>query len=644
MSASEFLIPEYWLTGLGSWAVSYLLHSSVILGGVLLLTHFISALSESHKDVLLKIGLLAGILTASVQFIQSSNGVAVSTIAIPLQQNQAADTVENDQLGRILSSQGLQLLIPQQRPALPGTNQTEQKIDWLKVILLCWSFGILLFGMRFLWLWRRFNAHTGERKPVTDQNTLDLCERLRQKVAIKRPIRLTCSERIASPMAIGLSQICIPDKLWEQVDEEQLTAIIAHELAHLSRTDPLWLFFWHLMGVVFFFQPLNKLAQLSFQSRAEFLADATAVRQTKDPVAMVNSLMSAAKLVNSTLRSNMAAHLLGSNASLMARAQMLLAENPQKTKTPLPLILLIALLVVSISAYWLPSVSLTRHAHIGEMPKYGELNADNALPWTQFSDTRLNFESNIDFSHSIAGAQKIMRTRRVTFDYELDGIAAIKAFGQLRFASQTIYSTKYLVIESDYQNKVWYQYKVDGELIDDQVQALDFMRWMLNSNFAEDDEFKRKMMRMYIVQGTNDQAWQIAQRFQLFLDKPQPHLTEQDLSVVRTLQQQAPLLVHGSGEKADSSLHFFNAMAHSGDNMASFNDFGFLAISSKTRKPGSLSIQYNLNDHQLLELFAEANGADYVPGETEKALVHFLVRLHFKVPQSNIRWFEEQAN
>jgi hypothetical protein len=70
---NESGLPAYWLTGLGSWALSYTLHSSVILGSVLLLNRFAGFISQSGKDVLLKIGLVAAMLRASIAVVQSSN-------------------------------------------------------------------------------------------------------------------------------------------------------------------------------------------------------------------------------------------------------------------------------------------------------------------------------------------------------------------------------------------------------------------------------------------------------------------------------------------------------------------------------------------------------------------------------------------
>lgn len=642
---NELLIPEYWLTGLGSWAVSYVLHSSVILGVLLLLTYLVGALSESNKDVLLKIGLIAGMLSASLQFVQSSNGIAVSTIAMSLNASVGDSThsIMTNATGRILVAEGLQVLVPE--PIIEQEQPLAVKTNWLQVFLLAWLVCSLLFAIRFFWLWQRFKQTIGHRKLLQHEQTLALCQRLQNNMGLSAKVKLTCSSRLVSPMAIGLHEVCIPDGLWNQVDNEQLTAIIAHELAHLARKDPIWLFFWHLMGIVFFFQPLNKITQLSFQSRAEFLADATAVRQTKDPVAMVNSLMTAAKLLNGVAKSNLAPPLLGNNATIVARSQRLLSENLLNTRTPVLLIIIAAAMIVSASTYYLPSVSLISHDSHIDIPAYGQLNQNNALPWTEFSDTRMSFQSNIDHNQSKAGVRQMLRTRLVTFDYHLDGISDIERGGQLRFVSQSIYGSRFLVIERDWSGKAWYQFHVDGELVDNQKQADLFIQQMLDSSLGQSDEFKRRVMPLYVEQGSYSTAQrieaEISRQLNLAINTTADYLTEKEFSISRKLLEQAQVFSKGGQYDETQGLVFFNAMAHSSTHMASFNDFGYLAISPKRKTAGGRALQYNLNNPQLLQLFAKAQGSYYQPGKTEKALVHFLVRLYFKVPQAQIQWLEE---
>ncbi|NQZ07906.1 MAG: M56 family metallopeptidase [Algicola sp.] len=641
----DLFIPEYWLTGLGSWAVSYLLHSTVILGVVLLLTHFGKLISESRKDVLLKMGLVAGILTASLQFVQSSNGTFVSTIVVDVAPVPGKADNQLSSESRIISTKNLIMVVPEQMAAAPASQNGQRfTINWLNGLLVFWLAGSVFFAVRFVWLWQSFKRTIGKRTVLEHQPTIDLCCRLKEKMGINRQIELTQSDQITSPMAIGLSQICIPHGLWLEVDEEQLTAIIAHELAHLSRIDPIWLFFWHLMSIVFFFQPFNKLTQLSFQSRAEFLADATAVRQTKDPVAMVNSLMSAAKLASRGSFSSLTSHLLGRNATIVERSRLLLAEKLVKTKTSVSFILIAATVIVVASALLLPSISLASREVGVDMAEQIKLTPENSQPWGTYKNTTLRFQTNLNYRESIAGKQIILQTRRVHFAHDLDGIARLGPFGELRFISRSIYGTRSLVISADWRGDAVYQFKAGDEQIFDQRAANDFIRQLLDEGLGQSDVFKRKMLKMYIDPLPTTKK---VSSYQLALEDLNRALVNQngyysagDLVVVRAMLD-APRVFVDVEQEAKSQQRFFNAMAHSGAYMASVNDFGYLSISHKQQNNVQVATRYNLNNARLLELFVKATGLTYVAGDSEKALVKFLVRLHFDVPPDGIKWLEE---
>jgi beta-lactamase regulating signal transducer with metallopeptidase domain len=641
----ELLIPEYWLTGLGSWGVSYLLHSTVILGVVLLLTHFGNFISESRKDVLLKMGLVAGILTASLQFVQSSNGAFVRTIVVDVAPLPSKIGNQLSSESRIISTKNLIMVVPEQMAAAP-LSQSGQRftINWLNGLLAFWLGGCVFFALRFVWLWQSFKRTIGKRTVLEHQPTIDLCCQLKEKIGINRQIDLTQSDQITSPMAIGLSQICIPHGLWLEVDEEQLKAIIAHELAHLSRIDPIWLFFWHLMSIVFFFQPFNKLTQLSFQSRAEFLADATAVRQTKDPVAMVNSLMSAAKLASRGSFSSLTSHLLGRNATIVERSRLLLAEKLVETKSSVSFILIAATVIVVASSLLLPSISLASREIGVDMAEQVKLTPANSQPWETYKNSTLRFQTNLNYRESIAGKQIILQTRRVNFSHDLDGIAALGPFGELRFISRSIYGTRSLVISADWRGEAVYQFKSGDELIFDQQAATQFIRQLLDEGLGKSDVFKRKMLKMYIDPLPNTKK---ISSYQLALKDLNRSLVNQngyystgDLVVVKAMLDSPEVFVDVEQE-AKSQQRFFNAMAHSGAYMASVNDFGYLSISHKQQNNVQVATRYNLNNARLLDLFVKATGQTYVAGDSEKALVKFLVRLHFDVPPDGIKWLEE---
>ena len=66
-------------------------------------------------------------------------------------------------------------------------------------------------------------------------------------------------------------EICLPQQALTQLDAEQQAALLAHELAHVARRDPLWLLLSGALECLFFFQPLIRVASRRMQDCAEYL-------------------------------------------------------------------------------------------------------------------------------------------------------------------------------------------------------------------------------------------------------------------------------------------------------------------------------------------------------------------------------------
>ena len=644
----DLFFPEFWLTGLGSWAASYLFHSTIILAVVLCLTQLSGWVSESRKDVLLKMALVAGVFTASVQFVQSSYQPFAGTVVFDLSTHADDTQLKNQDYQRAITNDNLHYIARGGLGELTPEESVHLSVNWLHVLIGVWLLGVAFFALRFALRWYWFKREIGERVPLSHQPTVDLCHDLKARMGVTRQIELTQSSQIYSPMAIGLSQICLPEGMWDEVDEQQMTAIVAHELAHIRRLDPVWLFFWHLMSVVFFFQPLNRVTQLSFQTRAEFLADATAVRQTKDPVAMVNSLVNAAQMAKRSSLGMLTTRLLGHNATIVSRSKLLLSEKLIKPRTSITFVLLSAVVLVSVSVVMLPTISLSSK-HSSSNADWQQFTEQDSHLWTQFTDTRLRFETNLDYVESIAGRQIELFTRRVTFSQDLDGIAEFGPFARLRFVNKSIYSTISFEVSVDWQNKPFYRYKVDGELIDDTQAALAFMRQMLDGAIGKDDEFKRRVLQLYAQSGGKSDIDR-TNRMSIIESVVQRALLDSD-NIYSKLDRAVLMRMFSSLNLFDLKreitisevpLQFFNAMAISDKVTASFSELGLLYISRKDSDNQQANIQYDLRDKALLDLFLSATGEQYLRGISEKKLVEFLVKLHFNLPQKDIRWLREQ--
>lgn len=141
------------------------------------------------------------------------------------------------------------------------------------IALGAWLVGALVLALA--WVVRRvlLAGRLTTRQSVTEGRLRAHLDRLLADTGHAGRVRLTSAPTIASPVALGRDEICVPAAALTDLDDEQMRGLLAHELAHLVRRDPLWLDVASLIERVFFFQPLNRLARAGFQRNAEFLCD-----------------------------------------------------------------------------------------------------------------------------------------------------------------------------------------------------------------------------------------------------------------------------------------------------------------------------------------------------------------------------------
>jgi len=189
------------------------------------------------------------------------------------------------------------------------------------VALLAGATAAASFVIQSGWLSRRL-AHC-ERGSERAVRLLGL---LRQQAEVQRPVDLLCSTQCREPWACGLWRwkIVLPAGLEDRLNDDELRALLTHELAHLVRGDCYWLWLGGLLSRGLFLQPLNSLARRRWQRQAELLCDDWAVAQGTDPLTLARCLTSVADWrLGSTAAPGMAA--AGGNIS--DRVERLVARN-----------------------------------------------------------------------------------------------------------------------------------------------------------------------------------------------------------------------------------------------------------------------------------------------------------------------------
>ncbi len=352
-----------------SWLLTYAVHSTLLLGGVALLTH---RLVQSHgvRDTLWKTALLGGLVTSSVQVglgVEPLGGLLAlapaAPAAAPVVTAEPTATLPTPQPGdgapsrpattsRVAaappSAAGQALTSAAPTSALPpaGSWQDRLVIFWLATA------GLLL--LYFLLVRLRLVVRLGRRQPVVDGPLPLVLRTLRNQSGIRRAVRLTTAGGLTSPVALGVAEICVPAVVGTELDGEQQQSMLAHELAHLARFDPLWLTFACLIEQLLFFQPLNRLARRRMQDAAEYLCDDWAVRRTGSGMGLAKCLVKVAEWVDTSPRvvpvSGMAEH----RSQLVARIHRLIENRAMQTPLRYRWLAPVALLLLVVTALLAP--------------------------------------------------------------------------------------------------------------------------------------------------------------------------------------------------------------------------------------------------------------------------------------------------
>jgi HEAT repeat protein/beta-lactamase regulating signal transducer with metallopeptidase domain len=218
---------------------------------------------------------------------------------------------------------------PARWEAAPQPPASPAGAGWGGLLLLVWAAGAALLLARVAWRQAALHRLLRDRVRVDDAALLALLDGLRRKAGIATAVRLTRSERCATPMALGMDEVCVPGRFVAELAPDEQRGALAHELAHLARRDPLWHLAAGVAEALFFFQPLNRLARRRLRESAEYLADDWAVRQTGSPMGLARCLVEVAAWVSASptpVPEGALAMAEGDSSSLARRVERLVAR------------------------------------------------------------------------------------------------------------------------------------------------------------------------------------------------------------------------------------------------------------------------------------------------------------------------------
>jgi beta-lactamase regulating signal transducer with metallopeptidase domain len=246
---------------------------------------------------------LAAVAYVSLTLLRSSSaryaflvGLLVLMLAAPV----ATFLVLNSQASATAStsSSALDFAVPSATPAHAATAKRQSAAsskntpDYFFLLVELWFAGVVLFSLRsaggfFLVVQLRRKEST----PVS-QELLGLCEALQEKMGITRMVSYCESLQLSAPVVVGWIRpvVLVPVSALMGLDETQLQAVIAHELAHIQRLDAFVNLFQIAVESLLFYHPAVWWLGKRIREERENCCDDAAVAVCGSPVTYAHAL------------------------------------------------------------------------------------------------------------------------------------------------------------------------------------------------------------------------------------------------------------------------------------------------------------------------------------------------------------------
>jgi HEAT repeat protein/beta-lactamase regulating signal transducer with metallopeptidase domain len=358
-----------------AWLLTYAIHSTVLLSLAWLLVRA-RRWSPAASELLWKSALLGGIVTASLQLwldVRPAGTVLLQRPAVtspaataPIAQSKPSAPKRASELPGELESRD-------ERPG-PAITMTTSS-----AIVVAWGLIALILGLSDVARRLILVGRLGDRRTVPDGRLLEMLTELADDAGVHPTPLLTSTSRISSPIALGIREICVPDTALTDLDVEQQRSLLAHELAHLARRDPVWLGFASLIERIFWIQPLNRVANRQIAASVEFLCDDWAVHRTGSGVPLARCLAQVAEWIQASPLGVPVAGMAEERSLLVSRVARLV-EGARPTTHSRRGLAIAAVAVLVATILLAPGVSgKTRSLLLaGETPKIAATDAASA--------------------------------------------------------------------------------------------------------------------------------------------------------------------------------------------------------------------------------------------------------------------------
>ena len=211
------------------------------------------------------------------------------------------------------------------KTAVQGNALLEERI--FLVIGLVWVLGFAVVVCSWMVNWRRVRGILRSARHTVDGVEFAILNRLRERMGVKSPVTLMLSDGSMEPGIVGIVRPTLvwPRGISERLDEGQIEAIIAHELAHVERRDNLTAALAMMGSALFWFHPLVPWLKARMLEARERACDEMVILLGNEPEVYAASILRACEF---SIESPLACVSGITGSDLKERVRRIMSGNP----------------------------------------------------------------------------------------------------------------------------------------------------------------------------------------------------------------------------------------------------------------------------------------------------------------------------
>ena len=193
----------------------------------------------------------------------------------------------------------------------------EARLPW---VLLVWATGVILLAVHFAGGWLLLGRIRRAAEPVPPGLIVVTAETMAQRLGIRRRVTFLISARVVVPAVVGWIKpaVLVPAGMFAGMPAAHLDAILAHELAHIRRSDFLVNLLQCAAELLLFYHPAVWWVSRQIRAERELCADDLAVTVSGNRVTYATALASL-----ESIRTESLALAMGAGDDLLARIRRL---------------------------------------------------------------------------------------------------------------------------------------------------------------------------------------------------------------------------------------------------------------------------------------------------------------------------------